>query len=295
MDTVPSVFSFGDDNEHWDIRVFGIDGDPWFVLSDVCKVIGVSNPSDVASSLDEDEKRQVIDSSTLDLIEGSKINKLLNLVSESGLYSIILRSRKAAKPGSRAHRFRKWVTSDVLPSIRKTGKYQQPRAEPEPVVEQKTGVQIPTGIFDLEMQRELTNLVTSCMSAGMAKQEAFAYAHAVVMSWAQVGSVAPKQASSAVRHIHTDDVPADGDYADSTTIAGLVGVPAKDRMKQRRSIPFLLREAGLLEPAERSKLTAEGEKFGITKRVNGHDRIYWRKDDTVAHLRNWIDIFGWPV
>lgn len=287
MDVVPFQF------DSHSVRAFYFKDEPWFVAKDVAAALGYADTVNAVKTHCKSAK------SLKELgvakhhpytNQGVALDPQTKVIPESDVYLLTLRSKLPS-----AEKFQVWVCNDVIPSIRKTGKYQQPSAEPDPVVEQKTGVQIPTGIFDPEMQRELTALVTSCMTAGMAKQEAFAYAHAVVMSWAQVGNDAPKQAASAVRHIHTDDVPADGDYADSTTIAGLVGVPAKDRMGQRRSIPFLLRDAGLLEPAERARLTTEGEKFGVAKRVNGHDRIYWKKEDTVAHLRSWIELFGWHV
>ena len=89
-------------------------GEPWFVLADVCRVLEVGNPSDAARRLDEDEK------ATLDNIEGRPGHgaQSFAIISESGLYSLILTSRKLA-----AKRFKKWVTAEVLPSIRKTGTY----------------------------------------------------------------------------------------------------------------------------------------------------------------------------
>ena len=93
-------------------------GEPWFVLSDVCVVLEIGNPSDAARRLDDDEV-------TLSTIEGS--HRPTNIINESGLYSLILTSRKP-----QAKRFKKWVTAEVLPSIRKTGGYQS-RPEPMPI------------------------------------------------------------------------------------------------------------------------------------------------------------------
>ena len=85
--------------------------------------------------LDDDEKFQVVDSATLYSIQGGEnqglIPQAINLVNESGLYTLILRCRDATKPGTLPHRFRKWVTSEVLPAIRKTGRYE---AQPDPSV-----------------------------------------------------------------------------------------------------------------------------------------------------------------
>lgn len=102
--------------ESSEIRTVQVNGEPWFVLADVCKVLELSNPSKVADRLELDEKANF----ELGLRGGAT-----NCINESGLYTVILRSDKPqAKP------FRKWVTSVVLPSIRKTGSYsvQQPNA-----------------------------------------------------------------------------------------------------------------------------------------------------------------------
>ncbi|GAA1994247.1 hypothetical protein GCM10009799_20430 [Nocardiopsis rhodophaea] len=98
------------------VRHVLIDGEPWFVLADVCRVLEISNPRQAATYVDEDEKQQVAG----DVISNDAYLTSGNVwtVNESGLYSLILRSRK---PHARA--FKKWVTSEVLPSIRKTGAY----------------------------------------------------------------------------------------------------------------------------------------------------------------------------
>lgn len=95
-----------------EVRTVEKNGEPWFVLKDICEVLELSTPKRVAERLDIDEVSltHVIDSI------GRKQETLI--INESGLYSVILRSDKPqAKP------FRKWVTSEVLPSIRKTGSY----------------------------------------------------------------------------------------------------------------------------------------------------------------------------
>ena len=105
-------------------------GNPWFVLADVCAILELSNPSMVASRLDEDEKG-ISQTYTL----GGMQN--MTIISESGLYAVILRSDKPqAKP------FRKWVTSEVLPSIRKTGAYHAPNADIGAIVAAEVARQI---------------------------------------------------------------------------------------------------------------------------------------------------------
>lgn len=95
------------------VRTLVIAGEPWFVAADVCRVLDVGNTTQAVQALDEDERYM--------FNIGRQGNA--NLVNESGLYTLILRSRDAVKKGSKPHAFRKWLTSEVLPSIRKTGGY----------------------------------------------------------------------------------------------------------------------------------------------------------------------------
>lgn len=95
------------------VRTLVIAGEPWFVAADVCRVLEVGNTTQAVQALDEDERAM--------FNIGRQGNA--NLVNESGLYTLILRSRNAVKKGSKPHAFRKWVTAEVLPSIRKTGGY----------------------------------------------------------------------------------------------------------------------------------------------------------------------------
>lgn len=99
------------ENPLFKIRVIMRLGDPWFVASDACKCLDLANSRDAVSRLDDDEKGV----GKVDTLGGSQD---MMLISESGLYTLIMRSNKPE-----AKVFRKWVTSEVLPSIRKTGGY----------------------------------------------------------------------------------------------------------------------------------------------------------------------------
>lgn len=102
------IFSY----QSHEVRTVEMNGNPWFVLKDVCTVLGLTTPARVAERLDADEVSQT------HLIDSMGREQSTYIISESGLYSVILRSDKPeAKP------FRKWVTSEVLPQIRKTGAY----------------------------------------------------------------------------------------------------------------------------------------------------------------------------
>ncbi|UAN38773.1 BRO-N domain-containing protein [Enterobacter asburiae] len=115
-----SVFSF---QESYPVRVVLVGGEPWFVAADVCNAIGIINHRDAVGKLDEDEKGV----GSTDTLGGKQE---VTIVSESGLYTLILRCRDAVKQGTTAWRFRKWVTNEVLPAIRKTGGYDY--VEPAP-------------------------------------------------------------------------------------------------------------------------------------------------------------------
>lgn len=103
-----------------EVRTVEMGGEPWFVLKDVCTVLGISHITDTAKRMDEDEVGQT------EVIDSMGRKQSTYIINESGLYNVILRSDKPeAKP------FRKWVTSEVLPQIRKTGSYMLPKMTKE--------------------------------------------------------------------------------------------------------------------------------------------------------------------
>ena len=91
-------------------------GEPWFVAKDVCDILGMSNPSMAVTALDKDEVAQIDPKDYLG--SENRSNQAVNIVSEPGLYKLIMRSRKPE-----AKEFQRWVPHEVLPSIRKTGGY----------------------------------------------------------------------------------------------------------------------------------------------------------------------------
>ena len=98
-----------------EVRTIQNDGEPWFVLRDVCNVLGLGTPARVAERLDPDEVSQT------HITDSMGRQQETTIINESGLYNVILRSDKPeAKP------FRKWVTSEVLPTIRRHGLYATP-------------------------------------------------------------------------------------------------------------------------------------------------------------------------
>lgn len=102
--SAPVVFNFTSQA----LRVVMREGEPWFVAADVCEALDIKNPTDALKRLDDDERAR------FNLGHQGEAN----IINESGLYSLILGSRKPE-----AKKFKKWVTSEVLPAIRKTGGY----------------------------------------------------------------------------------------------------------------------------------------------------------------------------
>lgn len=146
---VPFCF---DGNE---VRVTNLEGNPWFVAKDVCAVLGISQHRDALSRLDDDERGSVL----LDTLGGKQD---LSVISESGLYSLIFRSRKMA-----AKRFRKWVTSEVLPSIRKTGSYDiKSKKEVSVNHTHQRATTAPNGL-DIKYNLDLTKVITKPTRQGL--------------------------------------------------------------------------------------------------------------------------------
>lgn len=118
--------------EFGDIRTVEIDGEPWFVGKDVATALGYSNTKDAIAAHVASEDKKLIQRSEITTLEIP--NRGMAIINESGLYSLILGSKLDS-----ARRFKHWVTSEVLPSIRKTGAYVQqeikvPDVSPELIV-----------------------------------------------------------------------------------------------------------------------------------------------------------------
>ena len=112
------VFDFEDNA----VRVIEKDGEPWFVAADVARVLDIQNIRQNLDDLDDDEAG--VYNTYIRSANGVEQKRQLNIINESGLYNLIFRSRKPE-----AKKFRKWVTAEVLPSIRKTGMYVAPEMD----------------------------------------------------------------------------------------------------------------------------------------------------------------------
>lgn len=148
-----------------EVRTIQKDGEPWWVLKDVCNVLDLSDTNKTAERLDVDELTRI------KFVTGGQNREML-CINESGLYNVILRSDKPeAKP------FRKWVTSEVLPSIRKHGAYMTPQKIEEVLLNPDTVIQLATNLkterekrMELERQAEKDKpLVAFANSVSVAK------------------------------------------------------------------------------------------------------------------------------
>lgn len=109
--------------ESHEIRVIQDDNKgPWWVAGDVCDILGISNVPDAMNRLDEDEKSTIV---LTDRTSPKGGNPNVNVINEPGLYNLIINSKKPE-----ANKFRRWITHEVLPSIRKTGSYSMSKEKP---------------------------------------------------------------------------------------------------------------------------------------------------------------------
>lgn len=140
-------------NELGEIRVLNIDNEPWFVGKDVADILGYQNGSrDINRHVDE-EDRQNYQNGTFDSQNGTFDSpRGVTIINESGLYSLILSSKLP-----NAKKFKRWVTSEVLPSIRKTGAYFNQNAGNQSDITQRTLIQI------LNTQNKILDLMSQSL------------------------------------------------------------------------------------------------------------------------------------
>ena len=130
------------------IRTTTINGEPWFVAADVCEALEIQNPTDAIKKLDEDEKARL----NLGLRGGDT-----NVVNEPGLYALVLGSRK---PEAKA--FKRWITHEVIPTIRKHGAYMTPEKVEEILLNPDTIIKLAT---ELKEERERTAALNAKIKA----------------------------------------------------------------------------------------------------------------------------------
>lgn len=139
-----------------EVRTVQIDGEPWFVLADICRELEISHVKDTATRIDEDDLGQT------EVIDRMGRSQKAWIINESGLYTVILRSDKPqAKP------FRKWVTSEVLPSIRKHGAYMTDQALEKALTNPDFLIQLATQLKTEQEQRRRLETTVAAQSKQM--------------------------------------------------------------------------------------------------------------------------------
>ena len=159
--------------EFGDIRTVTIDDEPWFVGIDVAKSLGYANPKNaVPKHVSEEDKLNT-------QIEYAGQRREVTIINESGLYSLIFGSKLES-----AKRFKRWVTSEVLPAIRKTGSYQKPMTIAEQIQllalgnqnhEERIEKLENTMTIDYAQQEAIRDLVSSVVIAHLGGKESNAY------------------------------------------------------------------------------------------------------------------------
>ena len=122
--------------EEKEVRTVMRDNEPWWVLKDVCDVLGIGNSRDVTTRLDNDEKG-------VDSIDTPGGKQEMTIITESGLYNVILRSDKPE-----AKNFKRWITHEVLPAIRKHGAYMTPDTLDRMISSPEFGIKLLTALKD---------------------------------------------------------------------------------------------------------------------------------------------------
>lgn len=134
-----------DNEEFGTIRTVMIDGEPWFVGKDVAEALGYTNPRDALSKHVDDE-----DKKTVAIRDGIRGNPNVTVINESGVYSLILSSKLP-----NAKKFKRWVTADILPTIRKHGAYIEPQTLENMIASPEFGIRLLTELKE-EKDRRLS-------------------------------------------------------------------------------------------------------------------------------------------
>lgn len=223
-------------------------GLPWFVALDVCECLCISKPRDAVARLDEDERGPVV----VDTLGGAQ---QVSAVNEPGLYSLTLTSRKPE-----AKRFKRWITHDVLPALRRTGSYSLPGAEsadrlpPMPLAPQHRADVL------VSASRSFAALVRAGRTLRMSQARAIVAANAATLRATGVDLVQELGAEDLAAETSgmgmlagvDEDFPGAGALVDwlqgrdELTMADalqVLGVPASDRGMQTR-VGYLLRRLG---------------------------------------------------
>lgn len=249
--------------EGQEVRTVMVNDTPWWVLADVCRVLDIERTDSTARKLDSDEKGTHLVSTP-----GGKQN--MTIINESGLYNVILRSDKPqAKP------FRKWVTCEVLPSIRKTGTYSTKSAAKKSA-EELAAISKRAQATLINATQRTADLLTSIWDKAGIKPEYQVLALNDVC--ANIGIRLPRNALQGVKQTY-----------DKTTIAKMVGVYSKasgGKEPHAHAVGAIISQLDI----------SEDEREALPYCRNGHDGVdYQYTESVVEKVRNWLDEHGYPA
>ena len=235
------------------IRTVELDGEPWLVGKDVATALGYSNTKDaLAKHVDPEDKRQDDGVAICDPMGREQHPTIIN---ESGLYSLVLSSKLPT-----ARKFRRWVTSEVLPSIRRTGGY---TAKPEPAPRDR--------VMALNARTRAANLMTRLWNAAGVRPAD----QALALNGYFDGLSLPREAFGEVC-THT---------LDATAIADHLGVLSASGKPHNQAVAALIGELEL----------DESEQTLTPYSRNGHDGASTQYTPSVEDkVRAWLDSHGWP-
>ena len=230
------------------IRTLMKDGEPWFVGKDIAEALGYSNTRDALDRhVDDDDKNTVVNP------DGKRGNPNMTIINESGLYSLILSSKLET-----AKAFKRWVTAEVLPSIRKHGEYVSPRKAQQRLGEVNSAARITR-----QTLRE----------AGMAPQFV---AVAMKSLYEPVGVEIPLEGITLNKRLY-----------DATAIASRLGVISKSGTPHAHAISAIIAQVDVL-PEEK-------ELVPFQNSINGHSGTTMQYTESVlAKVNLWLERHGYP-
>lgn len=241
-----------------EVRTTVIDGEPWFVGKDVAVALGYAKPENAISNHVDDEDK----TSTLIQGSGSNYKSKATLINESGLYSLVLSSKLPT-----AKKFKRWVTSEVLPTIRKTGSYSIPKVTPNPHYRTRM---IGTAVRDVGKTAEALEKVFGCRH-GMA----------LATASSMVGEAYGIDMTPVQRLIPAEDNP--GTLSPSQ-IAESLGLVNRQGNPDAQTVNRMLQSCGLQDKPRDAKganlknakwfLTEEGKSYGEQKAMNNKKTGY---------------------
>ncbi len=227
-----------------EVRTVDREGETWWVLKDVCEILELSNPTMIANRLDADERAK------LDLGRQGETN----IINEPGLYNVILRSDKP-----NAKEFKRWVTHEVLPSIRKHGEYITPKKAQQRLGEVNSAARI---------------IRQTLKEAGMAPQFV---AVAMKSLYAPVGVEIPLEGITLNKRLY-----------DASAIAKRLGVLSKSGMPHGQAISAIIAQVDVAEE--------EKELAPFQNCKSGHAGTNWQyTESVVAKVNLWLTRNAYPA